>query len=78
MPRAFLPFICVPTAAVRAAIGSSVEPVAVASLKAILRRGHGLNVAHQQIVFAGHDLAFSSRITSAGDLVLTGSSSKRI
>ncbi len=71
MTRAYLPFICVPTPAVRAAIGGSVEPVALAALKAILRRGHGLNIAHQQIVYAGHDLAFSSRVTSAGDLVLT-------
>jgi hypothetical protein len=71
MTRAYLPFYCVPTPAVHAAIGGNVQNVALAALKAILRRGKGLEVAHQQIVYAGHDLAFSARVTSNGDLVLT-------
>ena len=70
MPRVFLPFYCVPTPAVVAAVGNDIQRIALAALKAMLRRGKSLDIAHQQISYAGHELAFSARVTTAGDLVL--------
>ena len=70
MARAYFPFYLVPTAAVEKALGADVPRVAQAALKAILRHGKGLEIAHQQICYQGHELAFSSCVTAAGDLVL--------
>lgn len=51
-------------------MGSDLQKVAVLAAKAIIRRGKSLEVAHQQIRFADHDLAFCSRIGAKGDLIL--------
>ena len=87
MDRAFLPILVIPTHAARRALGSDVRKVAVLAAKAIIRGRRGLEVAHQQIRFGDHDLAFCSRIGAQGDLILelasvtpgsaTGSFSKR-
>lgn len=70
MTRAFLPFYCYPTPAVAKLIGSDVDRVALLALRAILLDARSLEVAHQQIRYGGHDLAFSSRINAAGDVVI--------
>jgi len=70
MDRAFLPILVIPTHAARRALGSDLHKVAVLAAKAIIRGRKSLEVAHQQIRFAEHDLAFCSRIGAQGDLIL--------
>jgi hypothetical protein len=70
MKVARLPFLVVPSHAVAALIGRELDTVAVLALKAILQNRRGLEVAHQQIRYRNHDLAFSSRIGRLGDLIL--------
>ncbi|MET0539974.1 MAG: hypothetical protein ABWZ64_18860 [Xanthobacteraceae bacterium] len=40
------------------------------ALKAILRNRRGIEVAHQQIKYRKHTLAFSSRVGREGDLIV--------
>jgi hypothetical protein len=68
--RAFLPFHVALSHAVAEKLGRRAERAAVLALRAILRNHRQLEVAHQQIQFGGHHLAFSSRITARGDLVI--------
>jgi hypothetical protein len=68
--RAFLPFHVLASHAVADKIGRRTERAAVLALRAILQNHRQLEVAHQQILFGGHHLAFSSRITARGDLVI--------
>jgi hypothetical protein len=70
MDRAYLPIIVIPTHAARHALGSDLRRVALLAVRAILRNRKGIEIAHQQIRFRKHDLAFSSRIGSLGDLIL--------
>jgi hypothetical protein len=70
MKRAHLPFLVVPSHAVAALIGRELEVVAVLALRAILQHRKGLEVAHQQIRYRNHDLAFSSRVSGGGNLML--------
>ena len=70
MDRAFLPVLVIATHAARRALGSDVRKAAVLAAKAIIRSRRSLEVAHQQIRFAEHDLAFCSRIGAQGDLIL--------
>lgn len=70
MKRAFLPFKIVPTHAARNAVGRDLDAVAVLALRAILRHNKSLEVAHQQIRYRHLHLAFSSRVTSNGDLII--------
>jgi hypothetical protein len=70
MTRSFLPFIFVPSNAAARLLGRDSGEVAVLALRAILRNHKGLEVAHQQIRYRGHHLAFSSRITAGGELVV--------
>ncbi len=70
MKRALFPFTVVPSNAVRSALGRDLDEAVVLALRAILRETRSLEVAHQQISYRGHCLAFSSRITGRGDLVL--------
>jgi hypothetical protein len=70
MDKAFLPILVIPTHAARRALGADVGKVAVLAAKAIFRNRRGLEIAHQQIRFGDHDLAFCSRIGAQGDLIL--------
>ena len=70
MNRAYLPFVLIPSHAARSLLGADLDKVGVLALRAILRHRKSLEVAHQQIRYRRHDLAFSSRIGSQGDLVL--------
>jgi len=70
MNRAFLPFKFLPTHAARAALGRELEAAAILALRAILRHHRSLEIAHQQISFRQVPLAFSSRITERGELVM--------
>jgi hypothetical protein len=70
MDRAFLPILVVPTHAARRALGADVRRAAVLAAKAIIRGRRGFEIAHQQIRFRDHDLAFCSRIGTQGDLIL--------
>jgi hypothetical protein len=70
MHRSALPFLFLPSNAARALLGRHAAAAAVLALKAIIARHKTLEVAHQQISFAGHHLAFSSRVTPAGDLIV--------
>jgi len=70
MQRIFLPFLFLPSHAAQRLIGRDRDKVAVLALQAILRSHKSLEVAHQQIRYRGHHLAFSSRITAGGELVV--------
>ena len=70
MPKAQLPFYCVVSPAVEKIVGSHGSHIAVLALRAILRGGRGIEIAHQQVQYLGHDFAFSSRVTRNGDLVI--------
>jgi hypothetical protein len=70
MNRTFLPFLFVPSHAAARLIGRDRDKVAVLALRAILKNRKTLEVAHQQIRYREHHLAFSSRITSSGNLVV--------
>ncbi|WP_295556946.1 hypothetical protein [uncultured Hyphomicrobium sp.] len=68
--RAFLPFHVLTSHAVAERLGRKAERAAVLALRAMLQDHRQLEVAHQQIRFGGHHLAFSSRITGRGELVI--------
>jgi hypothetical protein len=70
MRRTALPFLFLPTHAAVSLLGRHTPEAAVLALKAIIGRHKTLEVAHQQISFRGHHFAFSSRVTSAGDLIV--------
>jgi len=70
MNRAYFPFLLIPSHAVRNLLRRDLAKVGVLALRAILQHRKGLEVAHQQIRYRRHDLAFSSRIGSRGDLIL--------
>jgi hypothetical protein len=70
MDKAFLPILVIATHAARRALGSDVRKVAILAAKAIVRNRRSLEVAHQQIRFGEHDLAFCSRVGKLGDLIL--------
>jgi hypothetical protein len=70
MNRAYLPFLFIPSHAAANALGRNADRVAVLALKAILQHGKSVEVAHQQIHYGRHDLAFSSRVTKNGDLIM--------
>src|SRR5215831_16835850 len=72
MDKAFLPILVIATHAAWRALGSDVRKVAVLAAKAIVRNRRSLEVAHQQIRFGEHDLAFCSRIGKLGDLLDIG------
>jgi hypothetical protein len=70
MHRANLPLLIVPSHAARSALGRDLKKVALLVVKAILQNCEAVEVAHQQVRYRKHDLAFSSRIGSQGDLIL--------
>ena len=70
MHRAHLPVLLFASPAAQALLGRDVAAVGVLALKAILRNRKGLEVAHQQIRYRKHALAFSSRIGHDGDVIL--------
>jgi len=45
-----------------------VRPLAVLALQEVLKHRRGLEIAHQQIVFRGLHIAFSTRVTESGRL----------
>jgi hypothetical protein len=70
MVRTNLPVYVEPSRLVRESLGNHIAAVALLAVRAILKNQRSLEVAYQQIVFRGHHLALSSRITSSGDLVI--------
>ena len=70
MDRASLPFLLVATPAARAALGRDLNKVAVLAAQALLRHRKTLEVAHQQLRYQRHAIAFSSRVGRHGDLIL--------
>jgi hypothetical protein len=70
MHLAHLPFVIFPTHQARNALGASLGKAAVLALRAILSHRKSLEVAHQQIRYGKHHLAFSSRVGSRGDLIV--------
>jgi hypothetical protein len=71
MARIHLPFHCVGTPDLMVRLGTDLTPVAQAATRALFRASGNLEIAHQQIVFAGIDVAFSARLNRDGDLVVT-------
>lgn len=67
---AFLPFHVLATRDASLVLGRDAPRAAVMALRAILQHRRSLEVAHQQIRYRGHDLAFSSRITPRGEIIL--------
>lgn len=70
MHRASLPILMTASPAVRKLLGTELPKVAVLAMQAILRHRRGIEVAHQQIRYRKHHVAFSSRIGRHGDLIL--------
>lgn len=70
MVRSNLPIYIDPSRRVSERLGNQVAAMAVLAIRAILKNRRGLEVAYQQIVYHGHHLALSSRITTQGDLVI--------
>lgn len=70
MQRSYLPFLFLPTPAASRLLGRRGPDVALRALRAVLAHHRSLEVAHQQVRYAGQDYAFSSRITAGGDLVI--------
>jgi hypothetical protein len=56
--------------AVRKLLGPELPKVAVLAVQAILRQRRDIEIAHQQIRYGKHHVAFSSRIGRHGDLIL--------
>ena len=69
MHRASLPILMTASPAVRKLLGPELSKVAVLAVQAILRHRRGIEVAHQQISYRKHHVAFSSRIGRHGDLI---------
>jgi len=70
MPTAQLPFFIVASQPARKLLGANLGKAAVVALRAMLFHRKSLEVAHQQVRFGKHELAFSSRIGKNGDLIL--------
>jgi hypothetical protein len=70
MPRALFPIIFTASPAVSRAIGGELHQAVILALRAVIKHGRSLEVAHQQIRFRDQDLSFCSRITARGDLVI--------
>jgi hypothetical protein len=70
MQRAYFPIIYSASPAVVKKTGPELHRAVILALRAILKHSRSLEVAHQQILFQGHDLAFCSRISSRGDLII--------
>jgi len=70
MPRAFFPIIYSASPAVVQKAGPELHRAVLLALRAILRHGRSIEVAHQQIRFQGVNLAFCSRISAQGDLIV--------
>ena len=71
MVRSNLPVYIEPSRAVSQRLGSQIANVALLAIRAILKNQRGIEVAYQQILYRGHHLALSSRITAGGDLAIT-------
>jgi hypothetical protein len=70
MQRAYFPIIYSASPAVVKRNGPELHRAVILALRAILKHGRSLEVAHQQIRFNGQNLAFCSRISSRGDLII--------
>jgi hypothetical protein len=70
MHRAHLPILLFASPAAQALLGRDVADVGVLALKAILRNRRGIEIAHQQIKYRKHTLAFSSRVGREGDVIV--------
>ncbi len=70
MARALFPFHCFASPAAAAIIGADLPSVAVIALRAVSRHGQGFAIAHQQMEWDGHVLAFSCRVGKSGDIVV--------
>lgn len=70
MAQSHLTFYFHATPAVRKLFEKDVAKVAAAAIRAALRTARSAEVAHQQISYGGQHIAFSSRVSSAGDLVV--------
>ncbi len=71
MVRSNLPVYIQPSRKVSERLGSNIGNVALLAIRAILKNQRGIEVAYQQILYRGHHLALSSRITAGGDLAIT-------
>lgn len=70
MQRTPFPIIVHPSVAVRRLLGPALDTVAGLALRALLMNRRSIEVAHQQIAYRSHHLAFSSRIGQQGDLII--------
>ncbi|MFA6968949.1 MULTISPECIES: hypothetical protein [Bosea] len=70
MQRNPFPIVVHPSAAVRRLIGPDLDAIAGLALRALLLNQRSIEIAHQQIAYRSHHLAFSSRIGSQGDLII--------
>ncbi|WP_291821479.1 hypothetical protein [Bosea sp. (in: a-proteobacteria)] len=70
MQRSPFPIVVHPSVAVRRLLGPALDTVAGLALRALLMNRRSIEVAHQQIAYRSHHLAFSSRIGQQGDLII--------
>lgn len=70
MARALLPFYVHASQPARELLGVHLEKAAIAAIRAVIKNQRGVEIAFQQINYAGRCLALSSRVTRAGDIVI--------
>jgi hypothetical protein len=70
MDHGLFPFRIVASHPLRNVLGRDLQTVAVLAMRALLAHRKSLEVAHQQLRYRKHHIAFSSRISPGGNLVL--------
>lgn len=70
MQRLLFPILVHASPEIRHAIGPELGKVAGLALRAVFKERRSLEIAHKQVVYRRHHIAFSSRIGELGDLIL--------
>lgn len=70
MAKALFPIHVYATPAAAEALGPHWTAAAIKAFRAAILNGQGLAIAHQQITWGDKDVAFSVRVTVAGDVVI--------
>jgi hypothetical protein len=70
MHRNYMPISVYPSTALHSIVGPDFEKIAGLALREVLKNRRSLEIAHQQIGWKKLAIAFSSRITNSGHLII--------
>ncbi|MDE1993327.1 MAG: hypothetical protein KGI75_12560 [Rhizobiaceae bacterium] len=70
MQKNYLPISIYPSTALHRIIGPDFEKIAGLALREVLKNRRSLEIAHQQVAWKNLTIAFSSRITTSGNLII--------